>query len=117
MTDAIRKAAQSVVLHWKVARFGLGERIEALELALAAPAQAAPHARDAVAWTPDTGYVFADAKNAQAAPDDAKAGARWRFMKTLPRHKVDRIVYSEPDSWDMVIDNMMEVKDDIQKTR
>ena len=39
--------------------------------------------------------------------DDAKDGARWRFMNTLPRHKVDRIVYSEPDSWDAVIDNMM----------
>ena len=39
--------------------------------------------------------------------DDAKDGSRWRFMKTLPRHKVDRIVYSEPDSWDAVIDNMM----------
>lgn len=38
--------------------------------------------------------------------DDAKDGARWRFMKTLPRHKVDRIMYSEPDSWDAVIDTM-----------
>jgi len=39
--------------------------------------------------------------------DDAKDGARRRFMKTLPRHKVDRIMYHEPDSWDAVIDNMM----------
>jgi len=39
--------------------------------------------------------------------DDAKDGARWRFMKTLPRHKVDRIMCSDPDSWDAVIDNMM----------
>ncbi len=39
--------------------------------------------------------------------DDAKAGARWRFMKTLPRHKVYRFVYSEPDSWDAIIDNAM----------
>ena len=40
--------------------------------------------------------------------DDAKDGARWRFMKTLPRHKVDRIMYSEPDSWDAVIENAMQ---------
>ena len=33
----------------------------------------APHARDAVAWTPETGYVFADAKNANAAPDSSLA--------------------------------------------
>lgn len=39
--------------------------------------------------------------------DDDKDGARRRFMKTLPRHKVDRIMYHEPDSWDAVIDNMM----------
>jgi hypothetical protein len=39
--------------------------------------------------------------------DTAKDGARRRFMKTLPRHKVDRIMYHEPDSWDAVIDNMM----------
>ena len=31
---------------------------------------AAPHARDAVAWTPDTGYVFADTKPV-VVPDDA----------------------------------------------
>lgn len=73
MTD-IRKAAQDVLDAWmeSVSPDNLYYPIKALKAALAAPAQAAPHARDAVAWTPDTGYVFADAKNAQAAPDDAK---------------------------------------------
>ena len=40
--------------------------------------------------------------------EDAKDGSRWRFMKMLPRHKIDRIVYSEPDSWDAVIDTMQQ---------
>jgi len=72
MTDSIRKAAQDVLDAWmeSVSPDNLYYPIKALKAALAAPAQAAPHARDAVAWTPDTGYVFADAKNAQAAPDD-----------------------------------------------
>ena len=42
--------------------------------------------------------------------DDAKDGARWRFMKTLPHHKVDRIMYAEPDSWDAIIDTLMKEK-------
>ena len=32
------------------------------------PEPAAPHARDAVAWMPDTGYVFAPDKNTSNAP-------------------------------------------------
>ena len=50
----------------------------------------------------DAGLVCPDCQS-----EDARGAARWCFMKTLPRHKVDRIVYSEPDSWDAVIDNMM----------
>ena len=39
-------------------------------------------------------------KNASAAPQD-------QVLKTLPHHKVDRIMYAEPDSWDAIIDNAM----------
>lgn len=74
MTD-LQKAAQDVIDRWHSPKWAhdsvhTGVLIDRLRAALAK--QPAPHARDAVAWTPDTGYVFADAKNAQAAPDDAK---------------------------------------------
>ena len=32
---------------------------------------------------------------------------RYAFLKTLPHHKVDRIMYANPDSWDAIIDNAM----------
>ena len=32
---------------------------------------------------------------------------RYAFLKTLPHHKVDRIISAEPDSWDAIIDNAM----------
>ena len=31
----------------------------------------------------------------------------YAFLKTLPHHKVDRIMCSEPESWDAIIDNLM----------
>ena len=51
---------------------------------------AAPHARDAVAWTPETGYVFADAKNANAAPQ--------REWVSLTDEEIDRTFESKV--WD-----------------
>jgi hypothetical protein len=33
---------------------------------------------------------------------------RYAFLKTLPHHKVDRIMCSEPESWDAIIDNAMQ---------
>ena len=32
---------------------------------------------------------------------------RYAFLKTLPHHKVDRIISAEPDSWDAIIDSAM----------
>jgi len=54
------------------------------------PEPAAPHARDAVAWTPETGYVFADAKNANAAPQ--------REWVSLTDEEIDRTFESKV--WD-----------------
>lgn len=35
---------------------------------------------------------------------------RYAFLKTLPHHKADRIMCSESDSWDAIIDNAMKGK-------
>lgn len=32
---------------------------------------------------------------------------RYAFLKTLPHHKIDRLMYAEPDSWDAIIDYAM----------
>ena len=31
---------------------------------------------------------------------------RYAFLKTLPHHQIDRVMYAEPDSWDAIIDNL-----------
>jgi len=52
------------------------------------------------------GYLITESDNRVTARPITDAD-RYAFLKTLPRHKVDRIMYAEPDSWDAIIDNAM----------
>ncbi|CAB5212734.1 hypothetical protein UFOVP189_42 [uncultured Caudovirales phage] len=68
--EALKLALEA--LKWSKPRKGAeithSEAITAIKAALAQPAQE-PHARDAVTWMPDTGYVFAHPKEPAQEPE------------------------------------------------
>ena len=52
------------------------------------------------------GYIVTESDTRVTARPITDAD-RYAFLKTLPHHKVDRIISAEPDSWDAIIDNAM----------
>lgn len=52
------------------------------------------------------GYLITESATRVTASPITDAD-RYAFLKTLPHHKVDRVMYAEPDSWDAIIDNLM----------
>jgi len=32
---------------------------------------------------------------------------RYAFLKTMSHHQIDRVMYSRPENWDAIIDNLM----------
>ena len=53
------------------------------------------------------GYIVTESDTRVTARPITDAD-RYAFLKTLPHHKVDRIISAEPDSWDAIIDNAMQ---------
>ena len=54
----------------------------------------------------DDGYMVTESDTRVTARPITDAD-RYAFLKTMTHHQIDRIMYSRPENWDAIIDNLM----------